>query len=214
MGIFLHDNSYLESNGVSLPEYMAALNIYIIILSLSLNYIFLFSFIFSDIQKNINERKYKGNNWLVSHCQHISFPGRDEMRVTDGYWTLTVVCYITSFISNEIKENSCFSFVYFIACKYSFLLYPGIYAEGYIVFVFLFIRLYGHSFVLPSITLVELRQSFMLRSLKWGKSHQPLIRKHSYLYHRYPGVSVFIPWLLTPGSMPQDGAWGQYLGDH
>ena len=30
-------------------------------------------------------------------------------------------------------------------------LYPGIYAEGYIVFVFLFISLFVRSFVLPSI---------------------------------------------------------------
>ena len=35
-------------------------------------------------------------------------------------------------------------------------------------------------------------------------SQQPLIRKHSYLDHRYPGGSAFIPWLLTPGSTPQN----------
>ena len=34
---------------------------------------------------------------------------------------------------------------------------------------------------------------------------QPLIRKHSYLDHSYPGGSAFIPWLLTPGSLPQVG---------
>ena len=45
-----------------------------------------------------------------------------------------------------------------------------------------------------------------------GISHQPLNRKHSYLDHRYPGGSAFIPWLLTPGSLPQDGAKGQNLG--
>ena len=48
--------------------------------------------------------------------------------------------------------------------------------------------------------------------LKCGISHQPLIRKHSYLDHRYPGGSAFIPWLLTPGSAPQGGARGQNLG--
>ena len=48
--------------------------------------------------------------------------------------------------------------------------------------------------------------------LKWGIPHEPLIRKHSYLDHRYPGGSAFIPWLLTPGSMPQVGARGQNLG--
>ena len=29
--------------------------------------------------------------------------------------------------------------------------------------------------------------------LKSGMSHKPLIRKHSYLDHRYPGGSAFIP---------------------
>ena len=63
LGIFyiLHDNFYLDSNGVSLPKYMVVLIIYIIILSLSLNYFCLFSFIFLAM-KNINERKYKGKN--------------------------------------------------------------------------------------------------------------------------------------------------------
>ena len=40
----------------------------------------------------------------------------------------------------------------------------------------------------------------MLKQLKWGISHQPLIRKHYYLDHRYHGGSAFIPWLLSPGS--------------
>ena len=48
--------------------------------------------------------------------------------------------------------------------------------------------------------------------LKWGISHQPLIRKHSYLDHRYPGGSAFIPWLLTPGSILKGEARGQKLG--
>ena len=43
-------------------------------------------------------------------------------------------------------------------------------------------------------------------------SQQPLIRKHSYLDHRYPGGSAFIPWLVTPGSIPQGGARGQKQG--
>ena len=30
--------------------------------------------------------------------------------------------------------------------------------------------------------------------------------------HRYPGGSAFIPWLLTPGSMPRGRARGQTLG--
>ena len=78
---------------------------------------------------------------------------------------------------------------------------PGIYAEGYIVFVFLFICSFICSFVRISVLFVELLQSFTFRRLEWRISHQPLIRKHSYLDHRYPGGSTFIPWLLTPGSM-------------
>ena len=53
---------------------------------------------------------------------------------------------------------------------------PGIYAKGYIVFVFPFV----HSFVRDSVPFMELLQSFTLKFLKRGISHQPLIRKHSY----------------------------------
>ena len=74
---------------------------------------------------------------------------------------------------------------------------PGIYAEGYIVFVFLFVRTYVHlfvsSFVRDSVPFMELLQSFTLKFLKWGISQQPLIKKHSYLDHRYTGGSAFIP---------------------
>ena len=93
---------------------------------------------------------------------------------------------------------------------------PGIYAEGYIVFVFPFVRSYVRSFirsfVRTSVPFMELLQSFTLKQLEWSISQQPLIKKHSYLDHRYPGGSAFIPWLLTPGSMPRGGARGQKLG--
>ena len=79
---------------------------------------------------------------------------------------------------------------------------PGIYAEGYIVFVFpfvrssvrmfvcSFVRLFVLSFVLPSVTW-NLRQSFASKFLKWCISQQLLIRKHSYLDHSYPGGLAF-----------------------
>ena len=75
---------------------------------------------------------------------------------------------------------------------------PGIYAEGYIVFVFLLVRssvrMFVRSFVCSFVrTIVELLQSFTLKFLKWGISQQPFIGKHSYLEHRYPGGSVVIP---------------------
>ena len=73
---------------------------------------------------------------------------------------------------------------------------PGIYAEGYIVFVFPFVcsyvRSFVRSFVLPSVTW-NLRQSFASKFLKWCISQQLLIRKHSYLDHSYPGGLAFTP---------------------
>ena len=77
---------------------------------------------------------------------------------------------------------------------------PGIYAEGYIVFVFLFVHSDVCSFVHDSMGLLQ------IFTLKFRISHQPLIRKHSYLDPRYPGMSAFIQWHLTPASMPQGGA--------
>ena len=86
--------------------------------------------------------------------------------------------------------------------KYA-LLYPGIYPEGYIVFTFPFVC----SFTCLS-RLWNLWQSFSQSCVKVsqvGISHEPLIRKHSYLDHRYPGGSAFIPWLLTQGPCPSVG---------
>ena len=66
---------------------------------------------------------------------------------------------------------------------------PGIYAEGYIVFVF---RSFVTSFVIPSCSWNYFKV-LPLQFLKRDISHQPLIRKHSYLDHRYPEGSAFIP---------------------
>ena len=49
-------------------------------------------------------------------------------------------------------------------CDYT----PDIHAEGYIVFVFLFVSSYVHSFVL---TFVEFKTKFWLKFLKWCISH-------------------------------------------
>ena len=108
--------------------------------------------------------------------------------------------------SNELTIcNFCFYDIYI----------PGIYAEGYIVFVFQFVRSYVHSFVrsfvLPSVAW-NLRQSFALKFLKWCISQQLLIRQHSYLDHRYPGGFAVTLGPRTPGSMPRGGAIGQNLG--
>ena len=74
-------------------------------------------------------------------------------------------------------------------------------------FVSSFVRLFVLSFVRSYFRLVRgITQRFTLKQLGWSISHQPLIRKHSYLDHRYPRGSAFIPWLLTPESMPP--GWG------
>ena len=81
------------------------------------------------------------------------------------------------------------------------------------VFVFPFICLYVLSFMRPSCRgIYDKVLHSCLKVYQMGCISEPLIRKHSYLDHRYPGGSAFIPWLLTPGSMPQDGARGQNLG--
>ena len=94
-----------------------------------------------------------------------------------------------------------------LICGYIHLLYP--WHLCWRVYSF---RLSVCMFVRDSVPFVELLQSFMLKFLKLGISHQPLIRKHSYLDHRYPWGFAFIPWLLTPGSMSQGGARGKKLG--
>ena len=74
---------------------------------------------------------------------------------------------------------------------------PGIYAEGYIVFVFPFVRSsvcmfvcsFVHSFVHTSVTFVEFASKF----LKLCISQQLLTRKHSYLDHSYLGGLTFTP---------------------
>ena len=99
------------------------------------------------------------------------------------------------------------------------LLYPrhlcgGVYSFrlSILPFVSSFVNLFVRSFIRDSIPFVELLQSFTLKFLKWSISHQPFIRKHSCLDHRYPGGLAFSLWLLTPGSMPQGGARDQNLG--
>ena len=110
-------------------------------------------------------------------------------------------------MSVDIAENSTYGRLYlrinlisFRQCSRMIHYTPGIYAEGYIVFVFPFVRSYVRMFVrsfvrlfvLPSVTW-NLRQSFALKFLKWCISQQLLIRKHSYLDHSYPGGLAFTP---------------------
>ena len=80
-------------------------------------------------------------------------------------------------VRHQLQQNSCFIPRY---------LYRGVYS----------FHLSVRPFMIPSHSWNYF--SFTLMFLKWGISPQPLIRKHSYLDHRYPGGSAFIPWLLTP----------------
>ena len=66
---------------------------------------------------------------------------------------------------------------------------PGIYAKGYIVFVFPFVRLYVRSIVRTSVMFVEFASKF----IKCCISQQLLTRKHSYLDHSYLGRLTFTP---------------------
>ena len=93
----------------------------------------------------------------------------------------------------EVKplHNNIGIFSKYLKKSHSFLYYtPGIYAEGYIVFVFPFVRSYVRLFVLPSRSW-NLRQSFASKFLQWCISQQLLIRKHSYLDHSYLGGLAF-----------------------
>ena len=102
--------------------------------------------------------------------------------------------------------------LYFFFGSFPFYYTPGIYAEGFIVFAFPFVCLTIRTSVMfvefTTKFFTELQDSF---SSEVYLTNHSLIRKHSYLDHRYPGKSTFIPWLLTPGSMPQGGARGQNL---
>ena len=70
---------------------------------------------------------------------------------------------------------------------------PGIYADGYIVFAFPFVRSSVHMFVSSFVRSWDLRQGFASKFLKWCISQQLHIRKHSYSDHSYPGGLAFNP---------------------
>ena len=93
------------------------------------------------------------------------------------------------------------------------LLYPRHLCRGVYSFrlsVRPFVCTYACSFVLPSRSWNYFK--VLRASNSSGFSHQPLIRKHSYLDNRFPRGSAFIPRLLTPGSMFRGGARGKKLG--
>ena len=70
---------------------------------------------------------------------------------------------------------------------------PGIYADGYIVFVFLYICPFVYSSVRSSNTLTKITSKFWVKVSQIRISQQPLIRKRSYLGHGYLRGSGYIP---------------------
>ena len=73
---------------------------------------------------------------------------------------------------------------------------PGIYADGYIVFAFPFVRssvrMFVSSLVRWFVSSVKMSK-FWLKFLCWCISHELYIRNHSYLDYRYPiGLALFL----------------------
>ena len=59
---------------------------------------------------------------------------------------------------------------------------------------------------------MEFTSKFWLKFLYRCISHEPMVRNHSYLDHRYPIGFALFPRVRTPGPMPEGGAGGQNLG--
>ena len=141
------------------------------------SYSFLYFLFFLSLQFSIIKKKSIGS--FLGNCEALKV----ETSYKHEQW-LVVLC---------IPNSGC-----------CFLLYPWHLCQGVYSFrlsVHPFVRTYVRSFVCSlvglfvcdSVPFVESLQSFTLKFLKWGISQQPLIRKHSYLDHRYPGGSAFIP---------------------
>ena len=67
--------------------------------------------------------------------------------------------YLGDVVKAKLVERSNHSFIR----KQGFNYTPGIYAEGYIVFVFPFVRLYVRSFVRTFVTFVEFASKFCVK---------------------------------------------------
>ena len=120
---------------------------------------------------------FQFKNCLLANC--LVFFLSIEV-VFDVFWLLLIVQCTGKILTSFFQS--------WIANIYT----PGIYADGYIVFAFPFVRSYVRSFVIPSRSW-NLRPSFALKFLKWCIPQQLLIRKHSYLDHSYPGGLAFTP---------------------
>ena len=116
---------------------------------------------------------------------------------SQSWWGFSILLVILSASLRIIIvcQNLTFSF----EDNYNIHYTPGIYAEGYIVFVLLFVLSYVGLFLCASIMFVEF--SFFTvawKFLKWGISHEPLIRKHSYwIIGTLEGFTPRKYWLIT-----------------
>ena len=111
-----------------------------------------------------------------------------------AHWPLVLLCEQSFFLLEMLSK--CIDSGYRVGATpltvFHRLLYPRHLCRGVYSFR-LSVRPFILSFVRNFVPFVELLQSFTLKQLKWSISHQPLIRKQSYLDHRFPGQSAFIP---------------------
>ena len=134
------------------------------------------------------------------------------LKILSDYWNLSVsliylrtarmMCLFSSSVQKGeplVSKSKFMTIFRFNGCitvcllsLYKVYLYPRHLCRGVYSFR-LSVRPFVCSFVRNSVPFVELLQSFTLRQVKRGISHQPLIRKQSFLDHRYPGGSAFIP---------------------
>ena len=123
------------------------------------------------------------NSYLPLQWSRVGYPARSMLGVRTSFVLLKVNC--SPLIRNK-----------------PYRICPGIYAEGYIVFVFclsvrmyvcMYVCMYVYSFIRSSVTLTKITSEFCVKNSQMGISQQPLIRQHSCLGHGYLGGSAYIP---------------------
>ena len=89
---------------------------------------------------------------------------------------------------------------------YALFIPPAFMPRGIQFSSFPFLHSYVPSFILTAVPFMELLQSFTCKQLERSISHQTLIRKHSYLDHRYLGGSDST---VTPHPRVHAPGWGK-----
>ena len=126
------------------------------------------------------------------------FSSHDNSAIEEGKWYFNLLHAEVSYIINIACHWTFFPILPLFGTPEPLFIPPafmprGIKFSSFCSSVCMFVRSFIRLFVRTSVQFVELLQSFTCKQLEWSISHQPLIRKHSYLDHRYPGGSAFIP---------------------